>query len=119
MRNRGLVSLEEIDDVGEILTKIDEWREHDKTVFSDPTAIGETFLGNAPAQDAQDVVEDIGQAAGITYEEGEPLRVGEKDGQRDAHRWELDPASAEDYSERWHQRSPSAESIRRMRHQYR
>jgi Family of unknown function (DUF6335) len=119
MRNRGLVSLEEIDDVAEILTKIDEWREHDKSVFPDPSAVGETFLGNGPAQESRDVLDDIGQAAGITYEEGEPLRIGEKEVQRNAHRWELDPASAEDYSERSHQRSPSAESIRRMRHQYR
>jgi len=28
------------------------------------------------------------------------LRFGEKERERDVHRWELDPASADDYEER-------------------
>ncbi len=38
---------------------------------------------------------------GITYEDWEELAFGgEKEVERDVHRWELDPASAEDFFER-------------------
>jgi hypothetical protein len=37
---------------------------------------------------------------GINYQEGEELKVGDKERSRDKHRWELDPASADDYQER-------------------
>src|SRR5947199_343122 len=43
---------------------------------------------------------EFGDALGIGYEEDEMLRFGEKEHERDVHRWELDPASAEDYEER-------------------
>ncbi len=55
--------------------------------------------GSTPTPD-QDIVDEIGKAIGVTYQEGEPLRVGGKEQERDEHRWELDPASAEDYAER-------------------
>jgi hypothetical protein len=45
-------------------------------------------------------VEEIGRALGVTYREGEELKAGAKEAERDRHRWELDPASAEDYAER-------------------
>ena len=48
----------------------------------------------------EDAVEVIGSAIGVTYNEDEPLRCGTKELERDLHRWELDPASAEDYRER-------------------
>lgn len=48
----------------------------------------------------QSMVDEIGSALGITYRPDEELRLGEKEQQRDLHRWELDPASAEDYAER-------------------
>ena len=37
------------------------------------------------------------EAFGIHYDEDETLRVGDKERARDSHRWELDPASSEDY----------------------
>jgi hypothetical protein len=37
---------------------------------------------------------------GITYNDDEELKVGEKEQSRDEHRWELDPASSEDYQDR-------------------
>ena len=46
------------------------------------------------------VVDDIGRAMGVTYEDGEELKVGEKERSRDKHRWELDPASSDDYQDR-------------------
>jgi hypothetical protein len=45
-------------------------------------------------------VETIGRAMGVTYQENEELRAGEKERDRDKHRWELDPASADDYQDR-------------------
>jgi len=53
---------------------------------------------------------------GVTYEEGEPLRVGEKEHERDVHRWELDPASAEDFGRLASGNARAAEPIRTMRH---
>lgn len=44
----------------------------------------------------QDIVDNIGKAAGITYEDDEPLETVARIRERDVHRWELDPASAED-----------------------
>jgi hypothetical protein len=75
----------------------------------------ETVGGSAPTPD-QDIVDEIGIAAGVTYQEGEPLRVGEKEEERDRHRWELDPASAEDFGKHAADEKPDAEPIRRMRH---
>jgi len=48
----------------------------------------------------QNVVEEIGRAMGVNYQEGEELKVGEKERGRDTRRWELDPASSDDYNER-------------------
>ena len=48
----------------------------------------------------QNQVSDIGRAMGIEYADDEVLKVGEKERERDRHRWELDPASSEDYRDR-------------------
>jgi len=42
----------------------------------------------------------IGRAIGVTYADGEELKTGEKGERRDKHRWELDPASSDDWDER-------------------
>lgn len=55
----------------------------------------ETVGGMAPTPD-QDVVDEIGEAFGLSYEDDEPLHTGEKIEARDEHRWELNPASAEE-----------------------
>jgi hypothetical protein len=59
----------------------------------------ETVGGSAPTPD-QDIVEEIGEALGVTYEDNEPLHTTEKVEERDRKRWELDPASSEDYNDR-------------------
>ena len=59
----------------------------------------ETVGGSSPTPD-QDVVEEIGEALGVTYEDNEPLHTTEKVAGRDRKRWELDPASSEDYNDR-------------------
>jgi len=59
----------------------------------------ETVGGSAPTPD-QDIVEELGEAVGLTYEDNEPLQPNDKVGERDRKRWELDPASSEDYNDR-------------------
>jgi hypothetical protein len=48
----------------------------------------------------QDVVDDIGKALGVEYADNEELKSTDKVVERDKHRWELDPASSEDYKNR-------------------
>jgi hypothetical protein len=55
--------------------------------------------GDNPTPD-QDRVDDIGKALGVTYEDNEELKASDKIAERDRHRWELDPASSEDYRTR-------------------
>jgi hypothetical protein len=42
----------------------------------------------------------IAKAIGVTYADGEELKVGEKEERRDSHRWEFDPVSSDDYVDR-------------------
>jgi hypothetical protein len=58
----------------------------------------ESVDGGNPTAD-QNVVEELGKAVGLIYEDGEPLPT-DKVESRDAHRWELDPASSEGFDER-------------------
>lgn len=55
--------------------------------------------GDNPTPD-QDRVDDIGKALGVEYQDNEELKASDKIAERDRHRWELDPASSEDYRER-------------------
>jgi hypothetical protein len=55
--------------------------------------------GDNPTPD-QEVVDEIGKALGVEYQDAEELRGSEKVSDRDKHRWELDPASSEDYKNR-------------------
>ena len=55
--------------------------------------------GDNPTPD-QDVVDDIGKALGVEYQDNEELRSSDKVAERDRRRWELDPASSEDYRDR-------------------
>lgn len=84
----------------------------------DEMAPDETSAGSNPAPD-QDLVDEIGRTIGLTYEDDEPLRAGAKEHERDAHRWELDPASSEDYAERVHAAAEEAEPLRHMKHEHR
>src|SRR6476469_6542063 len=59
----------------------------------------ESAVSSSPSPD-QNVVEEIGEAMGVTYADNEELKVGEKERGRDKHRWELDPASSDDYKDR-------------------
>jgi hypothetical protein len=54
--------------------------------------------GDNPTPD-QDVVDEIGRALGVEYEDDEELQGGDEIAERDRHRWELDPNSADDFEE--------------------
>jgi hypothetical protein len=55
--------------------------------------------GDNPTPD-QDLVDDIGRAVGIEYQDNEELKGDAKISKRDRNRWELDPASSDDWDER-------------------
>src|SRR5262249_31020002 len=60
-------------------------------------ATGEEAVGgHAPTPD-QDVVEELGEAAGIAFQDNQPLQTHEEIwAERDRRRWELDRRSADD-----------------------
>ena len=62
--------------------------------------IGDETVGGSAPTPGQDIVEELGEAVGLTYEDNEPLHTDEKVKERDRRRWELDPASSEDYNDR-------------------
>ena len=62
--------------------------------------VGEESVGGGNPTPDQDVVDELGKAMGVNYEDSEPLHTTEKLEARDAHRWELDPASSEGFAER-------------------
>lgn len=64
--------------------------------------VDDPIADNDLAVPEQDDVDTFGQAIGITYGSDEELRLVEKEQQRDLHRWELNPASSEDYRSRVH-----------------
>ncbi len=59
----------------------------------------EASAGSQPTPGQNDT-EETAAAMGISYADDEELKVGEKERSRDEHRWELDPASSDDYQER-------------------
>jgi hypothetical protein len=66
---------------------------------------GAQFSGDESAVSSMSVpgtgdVDDVGAAMGVTYADNEELKFGEKERSRDEKRWELDPASSDDYQER-------------------
>ena len=62
--------------------------------------VGEESVGGGNPTPDQDIVEELGRAVGLTYEDNEPLGGEAKLNRRDEERWELNPASAEDVAER-------------------
>jgi hypothetical protein len=61
---------------------------------------GDEAPGGDNSTPDQDIVDDIGKALGVVYQDDEELKAADKVIERDRNRWELDPASAEDYKER-------------------
>jgi hypothetical protein len=63
-------------------------------------SVGDEAPGGDNPTPGQNVVEDRGRALGVEYGIEEELKSEEKTESRDRHRWELDPASSEDYQDR-------------------
>jgi hypothetical protein len=61
--------------------------------------VGEEAVGGSVSTPDQDIVEEIGEAAGLTYEDDEPLGGEDKILDRDRNRWELNPESADEEEE--------------------
>jgi len=59
----------------------------------------ESAVSSMPTPEQNDV-DNLGRAMGVTYNDNEELKAGEKERSRDKNRWELDPASSEDYQDR-------------------
>jgi hypothetical protein len=68
--------------------------------WEDAESGGDETVGGSMATPGQNDVDEIGRAVGLTYADTEQLRTGEKRENRDRARWELDPASSEDYADR-------------------
>jgi uncharacterized protein DUF6335 len=68
--------------------------------WGDAYAVGDEAPGGDNPTPDQDVVDDIGRALGVEYQDNEELKGADKISERDKHRWELDPASSEDYKDR-------------------
>lgn len=68
--------------------------------WDDAESGGDETVGGSTATPGRNDLDAIGKAIGVTYADGEELKVGEKEEGRDKHRWELDPASSEDYVDR-------------------
>lgn len=64
--------------------------------WDDSAMAGEESVGGSAPTPGQDNVDELGKAAGITYQDEEPLNSDKKILDRDRHRWELDPRSADD-----------------------
>jgi hypothetical protein len=64
------------------------------------SAVGDEAPGGDNPTPDQDVVEEIGRALGVEYDDDEELQGGEEIAARDRHRWELDPESSDDFDER-------------------
>jgi hypothetical protein len=66
----------------------------------DRADVGEECAGGSTPTPDQEVVEEIGEAMGLTFEDNEPVDAPGKLRRRDRKRWELEPASSEDFEER-------------------
>jgi Family of unknown function (DUF6335) len=63
-------------------------------------AVGDEAPGGDNPTPDQDVVDDIGRALGVEYDDDEELQGGDEITARDKKRWELDPASSDDFDDR-------------------
>jgi hypothetical protein len=93
-REELLNHLKEINETGPAITAGDVDADWETAYSSGDEAPG----GDNPTPD-QDIVDEIGEALGIRYEDNEELKGAAKIEERDKHRWELDPASKDDFED--------------------
>jgi hypothetical protein len=65
--------------------------------WEDAYAVGDEAPGGDNPTPDQDRVDDIGRALGVEYQDNQELQGGDEIVERDHKRWELDPASSEDW----------------------
>jgi hypothetical protein len=87
--------LAEHTETGPVLTGGDIDADWQAAFSSGDEAVG----GDNPTPD-QDIVDELGRALGVEYQDNEELRGAPKLEERDRHRWEFNPASSEDFIER-------------------
>jgi hypothetical protein len=63
-------------------------------------AVGDEAVGGTVPTPDQSIVQELGAAVGLDYDDGVSLQTNEILEERDSGRWELDPMSSEDYQER-------------------
>ncbi len=68
--------------------------------WQDAYAVGDEAPGGDNPTPDQGRVDEIGRALGIEYQDGQELQGGEEVLERDRHRWEMDPASSDDWPEK-------------------
>ena len=87
--------------------KLNEYNEMNPTLsggdvdaaWEDSIVAGEESVGGSAPTPDQDIVDGLGEAAGLTYRDDEELDSDKKILDRDRHRWELDPASTDNDEE--------------------
>lgn len=62
--------------------------------------VGDEAVGGTVATPDQSIVEELGDALGLDYDDGVSLQTNDILEGRDSQRWDLDPMSSEDYQER-------------------
>ena len=65
--------------------------------WEDAYAVGDEAPGGDNPTPDQTRVDEIGRALGVEYQDGQELQGGDELTERDHHRWELDPASSDDW----------------------
>lgn len=65
--------------------------------LQDFTSVGEVTMGDSEQPLGPASVDEIGRAAGLEYQDDQPLDSPARLDKRDHDRWELNPSSAEDW----------------------
>ncbi|MCT7981943.1 DUF6335 family protein [Laspinema sp. A4] len=65
--------------------------------WSEAQNVGDEAVGGTAPTPDQDIVDEIGAAAGVEQADRQELGVRDELSERDEERWELDPESSEEY----------------------
>lgn len=68
--------------------------------WEDADSTGDEAIAGSQPTPGQSDVDAMGKGMGVQYQDNEPLKLGDKERERDKDRWELDPASSEEYQQR-------------------
>ncbi|WP_242025685.1 DUF6335 family protein [Leptolyngbya sp. FACHB-36] len=68
--------------------------------YEQANAVGDESVGGTVSTPDMDIVDELGAAVGLEMDDRAFLRTTEILEQRDDRRWELEPSSSEDYTER-------------------